>query len=329
MTEQRDLRPGSTVEVRGETYRLAVLRGPEMAPLMPLFRDAFGRETFSPEWLTRKYACERHGVGGFACVAFTESGEAAGSVGVLPWPVRFGDRVEVAGQMVDVATGSAHRGRGLFVLCAEMAREMCETAGVAFLFGFPNEAAYPIWMNKLGYEHSDDLVERRLRIRTVWAERIARRAGAMRPLYERHVERTLSAYAAADPVLENSLLHEGFAGIDRDRSFHACKSSFAGSRVLALDGGRVWLSVRHGLLVGDLEASSYADLEKTERALERLARRLGVHQILFQASKNTRFSPFFADRFCTLPGMPVIYRNLRSQIPSEKLRFTFGDFDNF
>jgi len=329
VAERPDVRLGSTVEVRGETYRLAVLHGPEMAPLMPLFRDAYGPGRFSPEWLTRKYSCEQDGVCGFSCVAFTEGGEAAGSVGVLPWPVRFGDRVEVAGQMVDVATGSAHRGRGLFVLCAEMAREVCETAGVAFLFGFPNEAAYPIWVNKLGYQHSDDLVEYRLPIRTVWAERVARRVGALRPLYERHVERTLRAYAAADPVLENSLLLEGFAGTDRDGAFHEYKSSFAGSRVLALDGGRVWLNVRHGLLVGGLEASSEADLDKTVRALKRLARRLGVHQILFQASKDTRFSPFLADRFRTLPGMPVIYRNLRSQIPSEKLRFTFGDLDNF
>jgi len=329
VTERPDLRAETTFEVRGATYRLAVLRGPEMAPLMPLYRDAFGRGLFSSEWLTRKYACERRGVGGFSCAAFTQSGEAAGSVGVLPWPVRFGDRVETAGQMVDVATGSAHRGRGLFVRLAEMAREVCEAAGVSFLFGFPNEAAYPIWINKLGYQHSDDLVEHRLPIRTIWAERVARRVGALRPFYERHVQRTLSADVAADPVLENSVLLEGFAGTDRDRAFHAYKSSFAGSRVLAIDGGRVWLNLRHGLLVGDLEALSEADLDRTAHALERLARRLGVHQILFQASKDTRFSPFFANRFRTLPGMPVIYRNLRSQIPREKLRFTFGDLDNF
>jgi hypothetical protein len=321
--------PEKTVEVRGQTYRLAVLCGPEMEPLLPLFHDAFGSAAFSLDWLTKKYACEFGGIAGFACVAFTDGGEAAGSVGVLPWPVRFGDRVEVAGQMVDVATGSAHRGRGLFVLCAQMAQEVCEATGVGFLFGFPNEAAYPIWINKLGYRHSDDLVEHRLPIRTIWAEKVARRAGPLRPLYERYLARTLDAHAARDPALENSLLREGFAGIDRDRAFHEYKSFFAGSRVLDFNGGRVWVNVRHGLLVGDLEASSEAEMEKTTRALERLARRLGVHQILFQASKDTRFSSFFGKRFRTLPGMPVIYRNLGSEIPSEKLRFTFGDLDNF
>jgi hypothetical protein len=300
-----------------------------MAPLLPLFGDAFGPRPFTAEWLKRKYACEYHGLAGFSCVAFQQDGQPAGSVGVLPWPVRFGDHVEAAGQMVDVATGSAHRGRGLFMRLAEMAREVCEAAGVSFLFGFPNEAAYPIWINKLGYQHIHDLVEYRFPVRTIWAEKVARRSGTLRPFYERHVHRALNAYVAADPVLENSLVREGFAGIDRNGSFYAYKASFAGSRVVALDGGRAWLKVRHGLLLGDLEASSGADLATTTRELERLARRLGVHQIVFQASKDTRFSASLVSPFRAVPGMPAIYRDLNSRIPSEKLRYTFGDFDNF
>jgi hypothetical protein len=318
----------TTLEVRGTTYRLAALRGPELAPLVPLFRDAFGRDTDS-EWFARKYACEQQGVAGFSCVAFAEGGEAAGSVGLLPWAVRFGDRVEVAGQLVDVSTANAHRGRGLFVRLAEHVRELCEAAGVGFLFGFPNEAAYPIWVSKLGYAHTDDLVEYRVPVRTLWAERVAQRTGPLRARYERYVRRTLGGHVPDDLVLENSLLLEGFAGVARDQAFHAYKSAFGGSRVLAVDGGRVWLKVKRGLLIGDLEASSEADLGRTVQALRRLAARLGVHQILFQASKDTRFSPFFASRFRPFPALPVIYRNLSSQIPVDKIRYTFGDLDNF
>lgn len=329
MSGPSETRPEVSFESRGASYRLSTLFGPELAPLLPLFHDAFAGRAFSAEWLERKYACAHGGVRGFCCVAFDESGQAAGSVGVLPWPARFGDHVEVAGQMVDVVTGSAHRGRGLFVRLAEMAREVCEAAGVGFLYGFPNEAAYPIWVNKLGYRHSDDLVEYRLPVRTPPVERVARRAGPLGPLYERYVERALRALAPDDPVLANSLLADGLAGIDRDRSLYEYKAAFAGSRVVDVNGGRVWLVVRHGLLVGDLEASSAADVGSTVGALERLARRLGVHQILFVASRDTRFSRLLAGRFGTSPGLPVIHRDLGSVIPSEKLRYTFGDFDNF
>jgi GNAT superfamily N-acetyltransferase len=301
-----------------------------MAPLVPLFRRTFGRRDFNLEWLKKKYACEYQGIRGFSCVAFSENGHAVGSFGVLPWPIRFGDRTEVAAQLVDAATDRDHRRRGLFTQLGEMASELSEAAGISFIFAFPHPrgASYPGFIRNLGYEHIDDLVEYRKTICSGLWERASLRAGSLRRLYERQVQPTLNSYAPGDATLQNSLLSEGFAATDRDRTFHAYKS-FAGSRVLDLDGGRVWLKVRRGLLVGDLEAVSEADLEKTAKALGLLAARLGTHQIVFQSSKGTRFSRFFEDRFQPLPCLTVVYRNLRSQIPPEALRFTFGDLDNF
>jgi hypothetical protein len=318
------------VELGGTTYRLACVRGPEMGPLVPLFRESFRRPDFNLDWLKKKYACEYQGIGGFSCVAFTEQGQAAASFGMLPWPIRFGDRTEIAAQGVDAATHHQHRRRGLFTRVSEMAREVCESAGVSFLFAFPQPdgQSYPGLVSRLGYTHVDDLIEYRLPISTLWMEKVARRVGPLDGLYERQLQRTLGAYLPTDAVLDNSLLSEGFAATDRDRAFYGYKS-FAGSRVLAVDGGRVWLKVNRGLQVGDFEASSEAEMEKSVQVLERLAVRLGVHQILFQASKDTRFSRFFARRFRPYPCVTVVYRNLRSQIPAEKLRFTFGDLDNF
>jgi len=321
--------PERTVEAAGTTYRLACVHGPEMGPLVPLFRKVFRRPDFNLDWLKKKYGCEYEGVGAFSCVAFTDAGQAVASLGILPWPIRFGNRTEVAAQLVDGATHREHRHRGLFTRLAKMARELCDSAGISFLFGFarPQGGSYQ-GLVRIGYTHIDDLVEYRLPILTFWVERVARRVGRLHGLYERHLQRTLRAYFPVDPVLDNSLFSEGFAGTHRDRAFHDYKA-FAGNRVLAVDGGRVWLKVRRGLFVGDLEASSEAEMEKAVRVLERLAVRLGIHQILFQSSKGTRFSRFFADRFRPFPCLSVIYQNLRSQIPAEKLRFTLGDLDNF
>ncbi len=322
--------PEKVVEVGGRTYRLACVRGPEMGPLVPLFLESFRRPDFNLDWLKKKYACEYEGIGGFSCVAFTEGGQAAASFGILPWPIRFGDRTEIAGQAVDAATHHEHRRRGLFTRLANMARQVCESAGVSFLFALPHPqgGSYPGFVRNLGYKHIDDLVEYRLPIRTIWMERVARRVGPLHGLYERHLRRTLRSHLPVDSVLDNSLLSEGFAATRRDQAFHDYKA-FAGNRVLAVDGGRVWLNISRGLLVGDFEASSEAEMERTVWALEGLAVRLGTHQILIQASKDTRLSRFFADRFPPLPCLAVVYQNLRSQIPAEKLRFTLGDHDNF
>lgn len=320
---------GDTLELRGATYRVEVLRAAELARVIPLFEDAFGGRTFDPESLRRKYACEHDGVSGFACVAFDDRGEAAGAVGVLPWGVRHGDVVETAGQLVDVATHSTHRGRGLFVALADEARTVCEEAGVAFLYGFPNAEAYPIWIHKLGYEHIQDLAEYTLPVRTIWVEKLSHRFAPLGRLYGRYAGRVLAARTPSDPTLANSLARDGFACVDRDRSFHAYKASVGGARVLHLAGGRAWVKPRHGLLVGDLEASSDAELDHAMRSLRSLAARLGLHQIVIQASKDTRFATYFSSRTGSSRELPVIYRDLGSKIPRDTLRFTFGDLDNF
>jgi hypothetical protein len=331
VTPRADSPPSATFECRGATYRLARLRGPEMGPLVPLFRKVYKRRDFSRQWLEQKYACEYRGISGSTYAAFTEAGQAVAAVGVLPWPIRFGTRTEIGGQLVDAATDVDHRGRGLFTRVTDMAREHSAADGISLIFGFARHQgdSYPRLIRHLGYEHLDDLIESRMSIRTVFAERIARRVGALRPLYERYLQRTLSAHASKDTVLQNSLLADGFAATDRTAAFHAYKS-FAGNRVIAVDGGRVWLNVKRGLLVGDLEAVSEADMRKTACSLERLAARLGVHQIAFQASTDTRFSRgIFELRSPATPMLAVVYRNLGSEIPHEKLRFTFGDLDNF
>jgi GNAT acetyltransferase-like protein len=318
------------LEVRGTTYCLERVLGPEMAPLVPLLDRTFQHRDFTLDWLRKKYACEYEGVRGFSCVAFTKEGQAVASLGVLPWPMCFGNHRELAAQVVDGATHHEHRRRGLFALLGQMAVELCDAAGISFLFGFAETQrySYPGLIRHVSFTHIDDLLEYRLPIRTLYLERVAGRIRPLRRLYERKVERMLSKYFPGDAVLQNSLLAAGFAATARDRAFHEYKS-FDGSRVLAVDGGRVWLKIRHGLMVGDIEALLEAEMDKTVQALERLAAGLGIHQVVFQSSKDTRFSRFFTARFRSTPCLSVLYRNLRSQIPPGKLRFTSGDLDNF
>ena len=42
----------------------------------------------------------------------------------------------------------------------------------------------------------------------------------------------------------------------------------------------MWVKIRRGLIVGDIEAAAPTEIEKTMRALQRLAARFGIHQVL-------------------------------------------------
>jgi hypothetical protein len=323
-----ELRAPSTFEANGVRYRVEARYGNEMTPLVRLFRDAFHGRAVDTGWFERKYGCENRSVRGFACVAFGPNGEAAGSVGLLPWLVRYGERLELAGQLVDVATGSEHRGRGLFVRLAEVVRDVCGARGVSFLFGFPNEAAYPIWIAKLGYSHVDDLVEYRFAVRTLPAEKAFSRIGVLQRLHENYAQHLLDRLDAGN-AMKNSLTSEGFGCVERNAAFYAYKSAFAGSRVLSVDGGLVWLRLGGQLFLGDIEARDEPDLERTLQAVRRLATRLGTTPVVFQTSRGTRLDAYLSGRWNRLPGLPIIHRNIDSQIPVEKLKFTFGDLDNF
>jgi hypothetical protein len=247
---------------------------------------------------------------------------------VLPWPFRHGDRTELAAQIGESSTATAHRGRGLFVRLVQLAHEVCDAAGMAFVIRFPNENSFPITVSKLGYTHLGDLVEFRQPVKTIWAERAAGRAG-LGAAHGRYAARVMRSASEPGPALVSSVLAEGYAGVDRDPEFLAYKATFGGGRVLRLDGARAWLAVRHGMLVGDVEAPSDDELGRGLDALTSVARRLGVHRLLFQASGDLRLARVLAGRIPEGGRRPVAYFDLRSRIPPDALRFTLGDIDTF
>ena len=319
-----------TVVVKGTPYTLTCLEGSQMTQHTAFFRRIFNRSDFTLEWLTGKYGGRFGGLAGFAAVALTEQGDIAASYGMLPWPIRHGDRVEVAAQACDVATDANHRRRGLFAMLVEVALERCREAGANFIIGFTpvGGETFPLYIRHHGYTHLHDMVEYRLPIRTLWAERVARRLPPMHGLYRAALDRAFRPLAPADPVLENSLVAEGFAASHHSREFLDYKS-FAGNRVLAIDGERAWLKVRRGLLVGDIEATTGPGIDRTLGALERIAVRSGIDAIVFQSSHDTRFTRFFPPRYRAAPCFKVVYQDIDSRIPPESLRFSFGDLDNF
>jgi hypothetical protein len=312
----------------GETYRLVVLYGRELEIISPLLQEVYGRAAFTPDWVRRKYACMRDGVPSFVCAALAKDGRPVSAVGMLPWPIRPGDRLELAGQLADSSTSAPHRGRGLHPRLMRLAHEVCEAHGQTFVFRFSNDLSLAITTSKLGYTQLGDLVEYHRPVRTLWAERLARRA-RLGDAYDRRVERITDPYVEPDLMLPSPALTEGYAGVDRDRAYFDYKAAFGRSRVLSLDGARVWLTVRHGVLVGDMEADSDATFDRGLDELERLARRLGAHRLLFQVPEDVRLSRQLATRLPQTRRRPLAYFDLNSKIPSDALRLTLGDIDTF
>ena len=82
------------------------------------------------------------------------------------------------------------------------------------------------------------------------------------------------------------------------------------------------------MLIGDMEVWP-GDFERLITHLKKLARKLGIYEIHFHASRGTMLHGLFARRYTALPSFPVIIKQLIGYTPADKIRFTSADIDTF
>ncbi len=85
---------------------------------------------------------------------------SSGIVGVyalVPTRIRLGDRLVLGAQSLDTMTHTDFRGQGMFVALARACMETASANGVEILYGFPNDASYHGFVNRLGWKHADDI----------------------------------------------------------------------------------------------------------------------------------------------------------------------------
>jgi len=63
--------------------------------------------------------------------------------------------------------------------------------------------------------------------------------------------------------------------------------------------------------------------------LSGLARKLGVAEIHFHASPQTKLHSLFAQRYQPIASFPVIFKELGDDIATDRIKFTFADIDIF
>jgi predicted N-acetyltransferase YhbS len=80
-----------------------------------------------------------------------EAEQVIGFVAYMAHDLIIGAKRAIAYQACSVVTARAHRGKGIFSAIAREAESLLRQKGAAFIFGFPNPVAYPLWVHKLGY----------------------------------------------------------------------------------------------------------------------------------------------------------------------------------
>jgi len=145
--------------------------------------------------------------------------------------------------------------------------------------------------------------------------------------YIRYQQKVLKDYIVNIDGIENSVLKDGFAGVNRNPHYLKYRS-YRNNYVIRVGGALLWVKIRNGLIIGDIDCKP-ADFDEMMEKLQKIAFKLGVHRILFHTSHQTQLAAMFAERYESVPSYYVMFKDLGSKLPLDKVKFTFADAEPF
>ena len=294
--------------------------------LVVLYRQVFGKKV-DVNFVQGKMDASRLGLGYFGHLALEEDQPVA-YYGAVPFAMTLDGKMEIGAQSGDAMTLPSHAGKGLFTQLGEATDQQLEQAGVRFVWGFPNQNSEYGYTRKLHWQHMHRMHAYRFSVRSLPVEAVARKTGWTGQVYRQWAQKRLQVHLSKKAAFPGSVAGDGFGGSLRDAAFFEYKQ-FTPNFILELEGKQVWISLRSGLWVGDLEIMSQTEFARVLERLKTLAGQLGLKEVVFQFSPNTHFDRILSKNSSPTPTWIAGYKNYSSDFELDRLRFSFGDLDTF
>ncbi len=295
--------------------------------LVTLYRNAFNLKV-KKDYLEKKYNTSMFGAGYIGYLALAENGTPAAYYGVFPIRCEYEGKIIMCAQSGDTMTHSNHRGKGLFIELAKKTYALAKESGISFIYGFPNQNSYPGFVNKLSWQHHENLNLYSIKVFTLPLAKLARKIAAFRPLYGLYVKLILSFCKEKTYGFPNSLTEAGENGIIHDKHFFEYKK-YSDNVVLKLRGKKVWVKIDGRLWVGDFEYLSERGFVDVISSLKVVAFFLGTDEIHFHTHPGTSYNAFMSKLGKIKSTNPIGFLNLESGINVDSFKFQSGDFDTF
>lgn len=235
--------------------------------------------------------------------------------------------------LVETFTAPAHQGRGLMTRLVRQVVEEHQAQGTQLFFGLTNQNNVYGFVNKLGFTNNGTMEYFQIKTGAFPLEALCRRVG-LSGLFRWWAGQVLRPLLApAGSVLPNSVQADGFVGLLHNREFFEFKK-FTFNHLCSFKGIDAWLKFNTGLLVGDVQLPPdcpEATFDAWLATLLRLARRLGLRQVVFQTFEGSQLRRHLVRHYpanaswsmCCLGTAPDL------QPLVERMRFGYGDFDSF
>lgn len=277
-------------------------------------------------YFIQKYDTAYTGVEYTGFIAYTEQNEPVAYYGVVPCFIKYEGKSILAAQSVDTMTHSVHRLKGLFIQLAKRTFKLCAREGIKIIFGFPNQNSLKGFIN-LDWETTEIMELYLIPVETIPLESIAEHTPLLGKLYKEYQHQVLKKYLLPQKGIENSVLSDGFAGINRDEEYLNHKDCHE-LQVLRIGKALLWVKIKNAFIIGDIICAD-KDFDDMMHKVHKLASILGLKQVQFQTSPDTTASGLFSKRYHFIPSFHVMFKDLGCNIRPEKIKFTFADIDTF
>ena len=314
----------SAVETR--EYTIKRLSHTNLADLEMLHTAVYNR-TPPSVFFSLKYDTDFTCVKYVGFIAYNLQNVPVAFYGVIPCFIRINNKMVLAAQSADTMTHPQHRYKGLFVELAELTFDLCLAEDIQLVFGFPNQNSLHGAIDKLAFHMTDTMDCFIIKTTRLPWNRVFNKFPSLQRFCNRYRNRQLKKYLLPQKGVLNSVLADGFAGIDRSHHYLAYKT-FTDSQVIKIDNALLWIKMGSMLLIGDMTVAA-DDFDEVMRKLRRLANRLMIREIHFHASPGTTLHSLFAARFSSIPSFPTLFKVFGKNIPTGKIKFVAADIDTF
>lgn len=307
-------------------FHIKRLNGDNLADVEELYAAVYGRIA-PPNLFSGKYNTSFMPVQYAGFIAYNNQKMPVAFYGAIPCFIQFEDKNIPAAQSADAMTHPQYRNKGLFIKLALSTCQLCLDSGIHLIFGFPNQNSLPGFINKLGWQRTEDMACFIIPCAVFSWKRFFGKSPLLRNWYKNYQQKELKKYLISQQGIPNSVFNDGCPGVFRDQAYLSYKT-YTHNQVIKIGNATLWIKINGVLLIGDILVNP-VDFEDTMHKLKNLARKIGVKEIHFHSSPGTSLYNLFASRFNSIPSFPVIFKDFTGGIQTDKIKFTSADIDTF
>ena len=307
-------------------YRIERLNGSKLQDLETLYTAVYGYNPVK-DYFKKKYNTAYTGAEYIGYIAYNQENIPVAYYGVTPCFIEYNNQIVLSAQSGDTMTHPHYRYKGMFVELSKITFDLCKAAGMRFIFGFPNQNSYHGAVHKLGWKMTETMESFTIPVNALPLESLSRRLRLPKWIYEQYVKWILHNYLLPQKGILNSGITRECGGTYRDEKYFQYKT-YSRTYVIKIGSAKIWIKIGNGLIIGDLEIEDQ-DFDAVMDAIKKLTKRMGLLQVFFQTSPDTRLHTLFAGRYKSKPSFPILFQDFGAEIPLDKIKFTFADTDIF